>query len=442
MRKNVLERLADGYVFLLLGGFLLWPGMEGYARIVAAKYRLFLWLSGGYCALSVLLWLELVLIRKPVRDGGERAAEAFLLGYLLFALLACLFSPRSSTVWLGSARHNGFLTLALYVLSFCLLRRFARPAVWMLDVTGAALCLFCIVALLQLLGGNPFGLYPAGLTYYDAGKAYSGQYLSTAGNAGLTAAILCTATPALVFGAGRLRRWWLLGPAALGIAVLVWMDVSAGLLGLAGSLLLTLPLALPKGRARKIAAYTVGGALLLALAGVYWLPGLPGIFGEAHALLHGNAEASFGSGRIYIWQNVWQAIRARPWFGSGPDTLGSQIHAYFERYDPATGRTLRSTIDAAHNEYLNIWAEKGLFALLCWLGALGASAVHFVRRAGEPAVLICGSAMLGYCIQAFFGISMCISTPYLFLTWALLESPQDHKNRLADEKSVSRFSAC
>ena len=129
MRKNVLERLADGYVFLLLGGFLLWPGMEGYARIVAAKYRLFLWLSGGYCALSVLLWLELVLIRKPVRDGEERAAEAFLLGYLLFALLACLFSPRSSTVWLGSARHNGFLTLALYVLSFCLLRRFARPAV-------------------------------------------------------------------------------------------------------------------------------------------------------------------------------------------------------------------------------------------------------------------------------------------------------------------------
>ena len=95
MRKNVLERLADGYVFLLLGGFLLW-------------------LSGGYCALSVLLWLELVLIRKPVRDRGERAAEAFLLGYLLFALLACLFSPRSSTVWLGSARHNGFLTLALY----------------------------------------------------------------------------------------------------------------------------------------------------------------------------------------------------------------------------------------------------------------------------------------------------------------------------------------
>ena len=51
--------------------------------------------------------------------------------------------------------------------------------------------------------------------------------------------------------------------------------------------------------------------------------------------------------------------------------------------------------------------------------------MRFVRRAGEPAVLICGSAMLGYCIQAFFGISMCISTPYLFLAWALLESPQN-----------------
>lgn len=40
-------------------------------------------------------------------------------------------------------------------------------------------------------------------------------------------------------------------------------------------------------------------------------------------------------------------------------------------------------------------------------------------------MLICGSAVLGYCIQAFFGISTCISAPYLFLAWAMLEGQRE-----------------
>ena len=147
--------------------------------------------------------------------------------------------------------------------------------------------------------------------------------------------------------------------------------------------------------------------------------------GPADALLHGEADPTFGSGRIYIWKNVWEAICARPWFGGGPDTLAHQVSAYFERYDADANRILRATIDAAHNEYLNIWADQGVFALLCWLGALGASAVRFVRRADEEEMLICGSAVLGYCIQAFFGISTCISAPYLFLAWAMLEGQRE-----------------
>ena len=340
MQKNAFTRLTSLYLCLMLTVFLLWPGTSGYAQIAEAKYRLFLWLTGGYCALSVLLWLELALIRRTASFARPSLAEWLLLGYLLCSLIACLLSPWREETWLGGARHEGLLTIALYVLSFCLVRRFARPA-------------------------------------------------------------------------------------ALGLAVAVWMNVSAGLAGLAGSILLTLPLALPKGRARKSAAFAVGGLILLALLGVWLLPGLPGMFGEAHALLHGEADPTFGSGRIYIWKNVWEAICARPWFGGGPDTLAHQVSAYFERYDADANRILRATIDAAHNEYLNIWADQGVFALLCWLGALGASAVRFVRRADEAETLICGSAVFGYCIQAFFGISTCISAPYLFLAWAMLEGQRE-----------------
>ena len=66
----------------------------------------------------------------------------------------------------------------------------------------------------------------------------------------------------------------------------MWMNVSAGLAGLSGSILLTLPLALPKGRARKNAAFAVGGLILLALLGV-WLAGVldAALIGKLFALL-------------------------------------------------------------------------------------------------------------------------------------------------------------
>ncbi len=91
----------------------------------------------------------------------------------------------------------------------------------------------------------------------------------------------------------------------------------------------------------------------------------------------------------------------------------------------------RSGIDTAHNEYLNILANQGLFALLCWLGALGYSAVRFVRGQGsDPQLLICGSAVLGYCVQAFFGISMCLSTPFFLIAWAILENRESCRRKI------------
>lgn len=185
---------------------------------------------------------------------------------------------------------------------------------------------------------------------------------------------------------------------------------------------LTALLALAK-KYRRAAAVTLGAALLVLAARIAFVPGLPGIFGEAHALLRGEADDSFGSGRVFIWRSVWQAVKERPLFGGGPDTLSRRVTAYFERYDETRGLVIRSGIDAAHNEYLNILANQGVLALLCWLGALGCSAVRFVRRGAEScAALLCGAAVLGYCVQALFGISMCLTTPYFLIAWAILEN--------------------
>ena len=431
--RLLIEKLTDGYLALMLSVFLLWPGTDGYARITAAKYRLFLILTLGYCAGTALLYLELLAMRQlrpvPFREliRAVRPAEWLMLGYVLCSLLSSLLSPWRADTWLGLTRREGFLTLALYAAVFLLLGRLARPKKWMFDVFGTGMSLCCLLALWQLAGGNPLGLYPESLSYYDAGKAYSGAYLGTIGNTDLLAAVMCVAVPAFFYGAWRFRRFWLFMPMALCMIVSVRMDVSAGLLGIAAGLILPLPLAF-SGKKRRAAAIVIGTGLLAAFLAVLLLPGLPGMLGEVHEVLHGRAKDEFGSGRIYIWKNVWQAVKERPLFGGGPDTLSRRITAYFERFDEARNVVLRTGIDAAHNEYLNILANQGIFALLCWLGALGCSAVRFVRCAGErSAVLICGSAVLGYCVQAFFGISMCLSTPFLLIAWAMLENRESER---------------
>ena len=431
----LVEKISDVYLTLMLSVFLLWPGTAGYTAITAAKYRLFLILTLAYCAGLLLLYLELLAAQQlrlhPVKAflRGVRLPEWLMTGYVLCSFIATILSPWRTDAWLGLTRCEGFLTLALYAAVFVLLGRFARPKKWLLDVFGAGMSLCCLLALWQLAGGNPLGLYPEGLRYSDAGKAYSGAYLGTIGNTDILAAVMCVAVPAFFYGAWKLRRYWLLAPLALCLTVSVWMDVSAGLLGIAAGLVLPLPLAL-REKKRRAAALVIGAGLLVVFLAVLLLPDLPGIFGEAHALLHGQAEGEFGSGRIYIWKNVWQAVKERPLFGGGPDTLSRRITAYFERYDEARNTVIRTGIDAAHNEYLNILANQGIFALLCWLGALGCSAARFVRQAGErPAVLICGSAVLGYCVQAFFGISMCLSTPFFLIAWAMLENRESGRQK-------------
>ncbi|MBR4231689.1 MAG: O-antigen ligase family protein, partial [Oscillospiraceae bacterium] len=122
---------------------------------------------------------------------------------------------------------------------------------------------------------------------------------------------------------------------------------------------------------------------------------------------------------IYIWRNCLKLFPERPLFGGGPDTLGAREIPPFIRWDPDQGM-LKRGIDAAHNEYLNILVNQGLLALLAYLSALAACAVVWYRTAEDPAAAVAGGAVLFYCIQAFFGISMCLSAPYMWLALGIL----------------------
>jgi hypothetical protein len=92
--------------------------------------------------------------------------------------------------------------------------------------------------------------------------------------------------------------------------------------------------------------------------------------------------------------------------------------------EECTGRAaVIRAVNDAYSQYLNVAAELGTPALMFYLGGLFCAAIGWVRTAPEsPAAAICGAGVLGYCVQAFFGISSVVSAPFFWLMLGMLVS--------------------
>lgn len=421
--------LTNLLVGLALSVYILFPGNGGYGAIQSGKFELFILLFGGYLLLMLLFAGELTLIRHrrfPQIGSIWKSAvweEKLIFIYWCLTLLSTLLSPYGQGTIIGLSRNEGFLTQTIYCGVFLCVARFARPKAWMMYLFSAVMTVFCGICLLQMQGLNPLGLYPAGTDYFGANRDYPGIYLGTTGNADLTAALLCLALPAFAVWlmAGKARgRFCGAVPLALCAMTLVQADVKAGLVGVACGMALALPVVLPvKSGRRKWLWLALGILVLLGLWYAYTNHRTWGPAYELREILHGNFDPVFGTGRIGIWRDVLGRVPERLVFGYGPDTMAAAQISHYSRV--VNGVEIPMIIDVAHNEYLNILYHQGVFALLAYLLALGRSFLRWVACGPKDlTAAVCGGAILCYCIQAFFGFSMCQTAMLFWLVWAIL----------------------
>lgn len=195
------------FTILLLTIFLFGFGSEGYSQIMQAKFSIYLWL----CVIYILTMFGIAVYRLVCKDilwpepGGILSLcrsvgyiEKFSVLYLLLTWISAIFSPYWPRTVVGVSRYEGALTISLYVISFLLIASFGKPMKIQLWVMGTMLIFFCAICFVQISGGNPLGLYPKGLSYFDAGIKYSGAYLGTIGNVDLVAAFLSLCVPVLL----------------------------------------------------------------------------------------------------------------------------------------------------------------------------------------------------------------------------------------------------
>jgi O-antigen ligase len=147
---------------------------------------------------------------------------------------------------------------------------------------------------------------------------------------------------------------------------------------------------------------------------------------ESREMLHGNLRDEMGTNRVYIWRNALEAFPNYPVSGSGPDTF---FHAF-----PAEAHGFYGeSYDKAHNEYIQILVCQGILGLLCYLVFLGGVFIKSIAKAFKnPLVMAVSAAFVGYCIQAFFNISLPIASQILWVLAGVLANKRVRESQWSE----------
>ncbi|MBQ3287539.1 MAG: O-antigen ligase family protein [Firmicutes bacterium] len=420
------EVASSLFAGLMLGLFPL-AFFSGYGSITRDKFLILVIVC---CDFTLALLLSLVWTRRfrnplAVFDGWTTPQKLLLLFWLL-ALISAVASPFPDLVLLGGRRFTGLVSLTLSVGTALALAGLGRWHDAYFDLIAISSLFMSVLSVCQLLGGNPFGLYPGGMDYFDGNELYQGRFLGAVGNVDMLSAYWCLVLPLLLGGIVLLRgkrRWLCLLALTLGVAVEAAADVDAGLLALLLSALIFLPLLLPR-RARKWAWIVLALLLLTALLLLFFYDGPEqGTLWELSRVLHGDIRDEFGSSRVLIWKEGWRSMDSvRVWLlGSGPGTRATHFETVFERVSDS-GQVIRSAVDSGHNEYLDYLLELGAPGLVLYLAALLATLAALLGavRAGDRRPLVLGWSLLAYCLQALFNLSSVVITPLFWTVWGLL----------------------
>ncbi|OYY95325.1 MAG: hypothetical protein B7Y41_02135 [Hydrogenophilales bacterium 28-61-23] len=112
--------------------------------------------------------------------------------------------------------------------------------------------------------------------------------------------------------------------------------------------------------------------------------------------------------RLNLWGLSWEAFKARPIFGWGPENY---IVAFERHYDPNLAIHGELWFDRAHNKLIDVLVTQGAFGLFAYLAIFGAALFHIVKlKQGPKALLI--ALLAAYFVQNLVFIDNLIS--YLF----------------------------
>ena len=392
-----------------------------------------------YFLAVIMLSVDLYCQRKL--SVPKDAINILLFVYLALVLLATCFSTDLRISILGRVRRcDGIFTIYTYAVFFLFARHHYRYQPKHLDWFIASATLLSVYGIFQ-----HFGLDPIPRDSQRIGWGL--RPFVTFGNPDFFGAYLSLVFPISWFAYLATKKLRYLGAAALLFLCFLYVSTRSAWVGLAFGTLFLLWFVYSLKLSKKALLLSLLVFVLL-FAGVNYKDGgsmvnrLQSIATDAAKVITQTEDyEKAGAGRIYIWTRVWELIKARPWLGYGPETLG-EVFLQVYRDDMLEHYHKLYLFDKAHNEYLHIAVTTGIPAALSYLGILflccwqvwlklwrsfwsrekqkkqeegSLQTLPILRGDLMTAGLLI--AVVSYCVQAAMNISV-VSVGYLF--WILL----------------------
>jgi len=305
--------------------------------------------------------------------------------------------------------------------------------------------LLSLVGLIQKFSGTGRLLW---IREVDAAEIAFGPFVNRNHAAGFLE-LLFPLPVALILAQGVSReRWGLCGVLAFVLGTAIALTGSRGGVLVLGAELLALPLlwrAMNAGSGRDVRSgailtATVGAGIVL---GVLWIGAEP-IASRWRTIEGVSAALSDPLNRPMIWRATWDMIRDHFWWGVG---LGAYPVAY-TRYDRSAGL---SRVEHAHNDYLHLVAELGVWGIALLLGfviavwrairrALHRTEHRLAARWERALALGVTVALIGMGIHSAFESNLQVTANALLLLFliALLENlgARGADRRLIEERRI------
>jgi O-antigen ligase len=309
-----------------------------FALLLAFLFLIDVSIAGCFVLLTLILLLGILHLLR----GGEFPRlpffSYFFAAYILFTLLATLFSVDRA----ASLRDNKELLIFLLIpIYLWLLNSWKRVwlSLWTVLAAGAFSALVGIFSVLR-----------NGIVLSDRLKGFTSHWMTYAG---LLLFPFVFFSVLLLQGRSKKQAVIISGALAVMVAAIAFSLTRNVWLGIGTSLLLFLVFFKPR-------YFLILAPLVLVLA----LVAPPAIKSRARSIV--DLKDGSNRERIYMVYSGWKLFADRPWTGVGANNIEKVIAENPGRYKHPEAREINLHL---HNNFLQILAERGIFALASFLAA-------------------------------------------------------------------------
>ncbi len=179
-KNNILEKITDIYIFIIIILFPIIIDNTGYFHILECKWKAFFFIFIFYL-LALIIGLIINKIKTKtsyLKTIHLNKIQYSLLILLLVVFISYLISPfsRTNNLLIGAGRGEGLIITTFYILSALLISIFGKFKKKYLLYFSISSILVSFIGLLQYLGYNPFYLYKNNIGFHNS------FYITTIGN--------------------------------------------------------------------------------------------------------------------------------------------------------------------------------------------------------------------------------------------------------------------